>query len=467
MLLIECIAAQRTGKRDQDNKFVSVSQRGYQYNAYGQLAQIDDHLRGTTRYHYDALDRLTQVDGPNPETFVHDPAGNILGSYENENTNTQQQSNGNRLAFYGDNHYRYDERGNRTVVARGKQQCLQQHFAYNALNQLESVENQKQKNRFQYDALGRRVSKVSAHSETQFLWLDNALLSETTTQANNKIPTAKIYLFEPGTHKPLAIVQDSEIYHYHLDHLGTPQEITNSRGKLAWSASFKAYGNLAVVHNNEIDNNLRFQGQYYDEETGLHYNRFRYYDPECGRFISQDPIGLLGGVNNYQYVPNPTGWVDLLGLSCKEGYAYIYHFQGAESPHFAVVTELSGKKYGTEQWGGNGTKTLDIEFFSEEEQSMQLVDVYKVKLPDANAAMQYQKDRVRAGEIALSKAGGDPERLNTPTYDATKKSCLTHVFGVLNAGGKEAPDESPANMATARYMKGLKKESELLKSGDV
>ncbi|HTF97301.1 MAG TPA: RHS repeat-associated core domain-containing protein [Cellvibrio sp.] len=313
------LAAQRTGKRDQDNKFVSVSQRGYQYNAYGQLAQIDDHLRGTTRYHYDALDRLTQVDGPNPETFVHDPAGNILGSHKDENTNTQQQSNGNRLAFYGDNHYRYDERGNRTVVARGKQQSLQQHFAYNALNQLESVENQQQKTSFQYDALGRRVSKVNAHSETQFLWLDNALLSETTTQANNKIPTAKIYLFEPGTHKPLAIVQDSEVYHYHLDHLGTPQEITNSRGKLAWSASFKAYGNLAVVHNNEIENNLRFQGQYYDEETGLHYNRFRYYDPECGRFISQDPIGLLGGVNNYQYVPNPTGWVDPLGLSCKEG----------------------------------------------------------------------------------------------------------------------------------------------------
>nr|WP_240754569.1 RHS repeat-associated core domain-containing protein [Lampropedia aestuarii] len=62
---------------------------------------------------------------------------------------------------------------------------------------------------------------------------------------------------------------------------------------------------------------LRFQGQYYDEETGLHYNRFRYYDPDCGRFVSQDPIGLFGGDNLYQFAPNPTEWVDPLGLNKK------------------------------------------------------------------------------------------------------------------------------------------------------
>lgn len=64
-----------------------------------------------------------------------------------------------------------------------------------------------------------------------------------------------------------------------------------------------------------IELNLRFQGQYYDEETGLHYNRFRYYDPDVGRFVSQDPIGLEGGENLYQYAPNPSGWSDPLGLS--------------------------------------------------------------------------------------------------------------------------------------------------------
>ncbi len=88
-----------------------------------------------------------------------------------------------------------------------------------------------------------------------------------------------------------------------------------------WKVRYKTYGNVAVKEVDEIENNIRFQGQYFDEESSLHYNRHRYYNPNSGQFISQDPIGLLGGVNNYQYAPNPTGWVDPLGLSCKETLA--------------------------------------------------------------------------------------------------------------------------------------------------
>jgi len=66
---------------------------------------------------------------------------------------------------------------------------------------------------------------------------------------------------------------------------------------------------------NEVDNPLRFQGQYFDAETGLHYNRHRYYNPSAGRFLTPDPIKLAGGLNSYQYVPNPTGWIDPLGLN--------------------------------------------------------------------------------------------------------------------------------------------------------
>ena len=73
-----------------------------------------------------------------------------------------------------------------------------------------------------------------------------------------------------------------------------------------------------------IEQNLRFQGQYYDEETGLHYNRFRYYDPNVGRFVSQDPIGLAGGNNYYTYAPNPIAWIDLFGLRCK-GVFHSFH----------------------------------------------------------------------------------------------------------------------------------------------
>ncbi|WP_315973426.1 RHS repeat-associated core domain-containing protein [Vibrio rhizosphaerae] len=77
---------------------------------------------------------------------------------------------------------------------------------------------------------------------------------------------------------------------------------------------YRAYGSVLTQQVEEIQSPLRFQGQYYDAETGLHYNRHRYYSPETGRFTTADPIGLAGGLNNYQYAPNPTGWIDPLGL---------------------------------------------------------------------------------------------------------------------------------------------------------
>ncbi|WP_347881208.1 RHS repeat-associated core domain-containing protein [Pseudomonas sp. GD03985] len=126
-----------------------------------------------------------------------------------------------------------------------------------------------------------------------------------------------------------------EILYYHTDHLGTPRELTDRDGCIVWAATYKAWGNTAKIERprrliaatqghvqiqrweeqeNPVEQNLRFQGQYYDQETGLHYNRFRYYDPDCGRFVTQDPIGLLGGGNNYQYAPNPVEWIDPLGM---------------------------------------------------------------------------------------------------------------------------------------------------------
>ena len=105
--------------------------------------------------------------------------------------------------------------------------------------------------------------------------------------------------------------------YYQLDHLGTPIAAHNAKGEAVWTAEYEAWGK---IRNETVSDGLkanvpfRFQGQYYDEESGLHYNRFRYYDPEIGRFVSQDPIGLKGGGNLYAYVVNPTLWIDPLGL---------------------------------------------------------------------------------------------------------------------------------------------------------
>ncbi|MEY4591067.1 MAG: hypothetical protein RL497_3143, partial [Pseudomonadota bacterium] len=313
------LTAQRTGKQQSGGGFNALSQRRYSYTSQGNLAQIDDQLRGSTRYHYDATQRLTQVQGPNPEVFIHDPAGNLLAN-TTAPISENQKAPGNRLNLFGDAHFHYDTSGNRTQQTRGKQGTLKTHYQYNSLNQLTAIAVNGVITQYAYDPLGRRISKRSEGKSVEFLWLGDQLLSERCL-INDAVAegVSKTYLFKPNSFEPIAFVQNASIYYYHLDHLGTPQEITNQQGELVWAVSYKAYGNLAVAFKMEVENNLRFAGQYFDEESGLHYNRFRYYDPACGRFINQDPIGLLGGVNNYLYVPNPTGWVDPLGLAAKPG----------------------------------------------------------------------------------------------------------------------------------------------------
>ncbi|WP_339133401.1 MAG: RHS repeat-associated core domain-containing protein [Candidatus Electrothrix sp. GW3-4] len=103
-------------------------------------------------------------------------------------------------------------------------------------------------------------------------------------------------------------------YYYINDHLGAPQIITDDSGSIVWQAEYLPFGkvNISVA---QIENNLRFPGQYFDAETGLHYNWNRYYDPETGRYIAADPIGLDGGMNLYAYVgSDPVNGVDPMGL---------------------------------------------------------------------------------------------------------------------------------------------------------
>ena len=109
----------------------------------------------------------------------------------------------------------------------------------------------------------------------------------------------------------------ARVYHFHTDLVGTPLEVTDEAGDLAWAGRYQAWGKVARGEDamliGRIEQPLSFAGQYEDSSTGLHYNTFRFYDPDIGRFISQDPIGLNGGDNLYAYAPNPTGWADPLG----------------------------------------------------------------------------------------------------------------------------------------------------------
>jgi RHS repeat-associated protein len=107
-----------------------------------------------------------------------------------------------------------------------------------------------------------------------------------------------------------------EIHFYHCDHLGTPIALTDRNGKIVWAARYDSWGNIEEEFNpHNIEQNIRLPGQHHDRETGLHYNRHRYYDPKIGAYINQDPIGLRGGVNLYGYPKNPMSYTDPKGLT--------------------------------------------------------------------------------------------------------------------------------------------------------
>ena len=102
-----------------------------------------------------------------------------------------------------------------------------------------------------------------------------------------------------------------EFYYFHNDHLGTPQRVTDQPNTSVWSANYKPFWD-ANITTNTITNPFRFPGQYYDQETGLHYNYFRYYDTGIGRYLRGDPTGLGGGINVYSYVSsNPLTGYDI------------------------------------------------------------------------------------------------------------------------------------------------------------
>lgn len=112
----------------------------------------------------------------------------------------------------------------------------------------------------------------------------------------------------------MGFVQSGQTYHVHVDHLGTPKALTDASGQVAWKADYSPFGKANITSQGPTFN-LRFPGQYFDAETGLHYNWRRYYDPNTGRYITSDPIGLAGGINTYTYaLSNPVIYTDPTGL---------------------------------------------------------------------------------------------------------------------------------------------------------
>ncbi|WP_207807020.1 RHS repeat-associated core domain-containing protein [Parazoarcus communis] len=267
------------------------------------------------------LNALFYGSAPRPESFAFDPAGNLLDPIDRA---IGYPALDNRIAVFEDLRFDYDAHGNVTRRRKGAHELAE--LSWNAEHQLAQSTVTRhgvtQTTRYEYDALGRRIRKRDAFGATEYLW-DGDLMIE--RRRNNK---SALFLYEPDSFVPLATVQYNETYWYHCDQIGAPMELTDADGRIVWAADYRVWGEATVRKSGTdgravsghtpapppIEQPFRFQGQQFDEETGLHYNRFRYYDPGVGIYVSQDPIKLQGGLNFYRYGTNPVAFVDPWGL---------------------------------------------------------------------------------------------------------------------------------------------------------
>ncbi|MBN3787292.1 type IV secretion protein Rhs [Burkholderia sp. Ac-20353] len=325
----------------------------WQYDAAGDVIQKRDQRYGAISYRYDPTGRIEQATGPGlpSEVFRWDAAANLVSS-DHPGGFVEH----NRLTMFEDKRFEYDAYGRLSRKLSGHGPTKQQTFEYDDWHQLKSVVVKDRlgvsTTHFEYDAFGRRIRKLNgSYASTDFLWDGMRLVQE--TYHDRQGTDALTYLYESDGYVPLARIdhagpaandaagQDA-VYYFHNDVSGLPEELTDADGALVWQARYKVWGNTVqeewvqraprraaaawgavqavAVAPGQVPRpqNLRFQGQYLDRETGLHYNTFRFYDPDVGRFINPDPIGLAGGSNLYRYTPNPLVWIDPWGWACGE-----------------------------------------------------------------------------------------------------------------------------------------------------
>ncbi len=297
------------------------------YDSVNELVQRSDQ-QGSETFIYDARHHLLQRDGGGTsEKFRVDPTGNY--SFVAADGSIPVYGEGNRLERMGNTRYDYDVTGNliRRVADNGDgKPPAVTTYEWSAFGLLAAVESDTFRAEYQYDSFARRVAKrVSSKlpsgptlvKHLHYVWDAQALLAEVDVTSGEP-RVIRSYLYEENK-RSLPIAQrdhspDGQVgewVYYVGDQNGTPEELVDGSGNVVGTIERTSFGK--VVRQSGVATNFRFPGQYYDEESGLHYNRYRYFDPEIGRYISPDPRDIESGFNHYAYGPNPIGWFDPMG----------------------------------------------------------------------------------------------------------------------------------------------------------
>ncbi|MEU6326334.1 DUF6531 domain-containing protein [Streptomyces sp. NPDC047049] len=322
----------------------------YAYRADNYVSAITDEVTGTSKeMELDRVGRpLTVIAEGWTESYAYDQAGNQTeANWPDKAPRTEARGSrtytDTRLFSAGTVRYEYDDAGR--MVLRQKRRLSRKpdtwRYEWDAEDHLVAcVTPDGTRWHYTYDPMGRRTAKyrmaedgVTAAEAVHFTW-DETRLAEQTDGT-----TGVILTWDHDGHRPLTQLErkpgsqgefDSRFFAIVTDLVGTPTELVDEQGTIAWRSRATLWGVTTRNRNAIAHTPLRFPGQYEDPETGLHYNYFRHYDPETARYTTPDPLGLKPALNHHTYVKNPLAWTDPLGLApCTATYGPLTNGAGS------------------------------------------------------------------------------------------------------------------------------------------
>ncbi|EOO1814524.1 RHS repeat-associated core domain-containing protein, partial [Escherichia coli] len=328
-----------------DNRIARDAHYLYRYDRHGRLTKKTDLIpegvirtddERTHRYHYDSQHRLvhytrTQYAEPLVESrYLYDPLGRRVAKRvwrrERDLTGWMSLSRKPQVTWYG-----WD--GDRLTTIqndRSRIQTIYQPGSFTPLIRVETATGElaRTQRRSLADALQQSGgedggSVVFPPVLVQMLdRLESEILADRVSEESRRwLASCGLTVEQMQNQMDPVYTPARKIHLYHCDHRGLPLALISTEGATAWCAEYDEWGNLLNEENpHQLQQLIRLPGQQYDEESGLYYNRHRYYDPLQGRYITQDPIGLKGGWNFYQYPLNPVQYIDSMGLASKYGH---------------------------------------------------------------------------------------------------------------------------------------------------
>ncbi|GAA3856708.1 RHS repeat-associated core domain-containing protein [Streptomyces sedi] len=343
------------------------SERGFVYGPNGLLRELHDDTRGRLTLDSDPLGRVTAVTGEDWwESYTYDSRGYQTRAAwvgdEDAGVAGERIHEGSLLLCAGDTTFDYDPAGRtvRRTRRHGSRPPSVWQYSWNAEDQLTEVRTPEGDVwEYRYDPLGRRLAKWRrdaggrAVDRTEYVWAGTTLVEQTEFSGSAAPRTtswdymAGVPIAQTVTTGALRLDEqqdyDRAFYSIVSDLVGTPTHLVDTRGDVVWRNGASLWGVPVPDRGGEFQGDsadcpLRFPGQVFDAESGLHYNHYRYYDPSVARYCTPDPLGPRPQINHYGYVPNPLHWRDPLGL---EGDGYLY--RGLCRDHYKFSEGMEGR----------------------------------------------------------------------------------------------------------------------------